>query len=164
MSSFNRRQFCALGLGFLAMGCGFTPVYGPGGGGAALIDAVAVDAPKTRQDYLFVRTMEERLGRGSNPRYGLSYKIDFGEEAVAISSSNVTTRYNVIGRVTYALRDLQTGEVAASGKTQSFTSYSASGSTVATQAARDDAGERLMIILADDVTTRLGAALTAPAS
>ena len=41
------------------------------------------------------------------------------------------------------------------GRTDSFTSYSATGSTAATQAAERDARRRLMVILADRVIDRL---------
>ncbi|QYX56164.1 hypothetical protein K1T73_14010 [Roseovarius sp. SCSIO 43702] len=163
MSLFNRRLFCLTGLAALA-GCGFSPVYAPGGGGAMLLDSVRLDDPKTRADFLFVRTMEERLGRPTDPAYALSYAITLREEAIAISAAGINTRYNIIGSLTYALRDLSTGAVVTSGKSRNFTGYSASGTTVATQAAQREARARLMTIFADDVTTRLAAALTPPGS
>ena len=48
-----------------------------------------------------------------------------------------------------------------SGTVDSFTGYSATGSTVATRAARADAEERLTTILADQIVTRLIAAAPA---
>ena len=45
-----------------------------------------------------------------------------------------------------------------SGTVNNFTAYSATGSTVATLAAERDALERLMVILGDQITTRLFAA------
>jgi LPS-assembly lipoprotein len=141
--------------------CGFQPVYGPNGAGSALQGAVLVDTPVTREDYLLVREIETRLGRANPGRYGLSYSIGVSSEAVAISKANVTTRYNLLGDVTFALRDLETQVVITSGKTSNFTGYSASGSTVATQAAERDARERLMTILADQIITRLMVAMPA---
>ena len=44
-----------------------------------------------------------------------------------------------------------------SGTVQSFTSYSATGSTIATLAAQRDARARLMQILADQIAQRLAA-------
>lgn len=153
MLSFDRRLFCLSALALA--GCGFAPVYGPGGGGNALQNKVLVDAPIDRDAFLLTRELEDRLGRANDARYGLSYGISTSEEAIAISSQNVTTRYNLLGNVTFALRDLGSGGVVTSGKLRSFTAYSASGSTVATQAAKADAHERLMVILADQITTRL---------
>lgn len=157
MSSFNRRSFLILSAVSLSA-CGFTPAYSPAGGGTGLHGVIELDAPKTRPDYLLTRHLEDRLGRGSDMRYGLSYSIDLSEAPIAISANNVTTRYNVLGEITYALRDLSSGAVLTSGKVESFTSYSTSGTTVATQASEKDAQERLMVILGDQIVTRLLAA------
>jgi LPS-assembly lipoprotein len=154
MSSFNRRLFL-LGTGALVAGCGFAPAYGPNGAARSLQGNIAVDEPVSRAGYLLTRALEDRLGRPSAARYGLAYSIALENQAVAISASNVTTRFNLLGRVTYALRDLGSNEVRTSGKLDSFTSYSASGTPVATQAAERAAKERLMTILADQLTTRL---------
>ncbi|WP_397543570.1 LPS assembly lipoprotein LptE [Roseovarius salis] len=155
MSSFSRRSFL-LSAAALA-GCGFSPAYGPGGAATRLQVAVLVDSPDSRPGYLLTRRFEERLGRPDPARYGLSYSIDIRDSAIAISSANVITRYNKLGTVTYALRDLESEKVLASGKVDSFTSFSASGTTVATQAADRDAEERLMTILTDKIITRLTA-------
>jgi LPS-assembly lipoprotein len=155
----SRRLFGLTALGALAA-CGFTPVYGPGGGGTALQNKILVDEPGTREAYLVTREFEQRLGRASDAQYGLSLDITVREEAIAISSDNVTTRYNLIGELTYALRDLGTQQVVNTGKVNSFTGYSASGTSVATQAAERDARARLMQILTDQMITRLVA--TAP--
>ena len=157
MSSFNRRLFL-LGTATIVAGCGFAPAYGPNGPAQSLQGTIAVDEPDSRAGYLLTRALEDRLGRPAPARFGLSHSITLSQEAIAISRSNVTNRFNLLGRVTYALRDLGTGEVLTSGKLDSFTSYSASGTTVATQAAERDAEERLMTILADQLTTRLIAA------
>lgn len=162
MLSFDRRMFL-LGAACLG-GCGFTPAYGPGGGATRLQGAIRMDAPATRPAYLLTRHLEDRLGRGTGARYGLSYAIDLNDSPIAISPNNVTTRYNVLGQVTYALRDLETGQVLTSGKVDSFTAYSTLGTTVATQAAEKDARARLMTLLGDKIVTRLiAASATLPA-
>ena len=153
----SRRLFGLTALGTLAA-CGFTPVYGPGGGAAALQNAILVDEPVTREGYLLTREIEQRLGRASDPQYGLGYDITVREEAIAIAPNNVTTRYNLIGQATYALRDLNTQKVVSSGKVNSFTGYSASGTSAATQSAEKDARARLVQILADQMILRLVAA------
>lgn len=143
-------------LGALALGgCGFTPVYGPGGSARGLQGAVEVDPPRDREGYLLVRHLEERLGRASQPKYGLSIAINLQEERMAITEDNVATRLNLLGKATYALRDLSTGEVIGSGTAESFTGYSTTGSTAASRAAEKDAAERLMVILGDKIVTQL---------
>ena len=157
MSSFNRR-FVLLSSAAALASCGFAPAYGPSGSATVLQNAVTVDEPSNRASYLLVRELEQRLGRSGSGRFGLSHAIDLSEDAIAISANDVTTRYSLLGTVTYALRDLDNGVVLTSGKLHSFTSYSASGTTVATQSAQRDAEARLMVILADQLITRLIAA------
>ena len=157
MSSCSRRALLAALSGLALAGCGFAPAYAPGGPAARLRGAVLVDAPTGRPGYLLTRHIEARLERGAPGRFGLSYTIEIEEDAVAISADNVITRYNILGDVAYALRDLDDSQVLLSGDVSSFVGYSASGSTVATQAARRDAEARLMRILADQILTRLTA-------
>jgi len=153
MSSFNRRF--VLFFGAALAGCGFTPAYGPSGAATRLLNTILVDEPDTRPAYLLTREIEEKLGRGSPGRYGLSYSIVLDEEPIAISSDNITTRFNLLGSVSYTLRDLSDGTVLVSGRADSFTGYSASGTTVSAQAAERDAEARLMVILADQIIRRL---------
>lgn len=149
----DRRAFLASALALGA--CGFTPVYGPSGSARDLLNAVEIDPPRDREGYVLVRHLEERLGRASAPRFGLSIAIQLSEERMAITADNVATRFNVLGKTTYALREMGDGEVIASGFVESFTGYSTTGSTAATQAASRDARERLMTILGDKIITRL---------
>ncbi|MCV2892464.1 LPS assembly lipoprotein LptE [Lentibacter sp. XHP0401] len=158
----DRRAFL---LGALALGaCGFTPVYGPESDARALLGAIEVDPPRDREGYLLVRHLEERLGRTSNAAYALSVSIELDTERMAITADNVATRYNLLGKATYALRALDGGKVVSSGIVQSFTAYSTTGSTAATRAAEKDATERLMVILGDKIVTRLMAVKLEPAA
>jgi LPS-assembly lipoprotein len=155
MSLLNRRLFL---LAPLALGaCGFQPVYGPDGAGSALQNRVLVDEPNERFGYLLTRELEERLGRANPASFGLTLDITTRQEGLAIDTAGITRRFNLLGTAGYALRDLSTGNVVASGEVDNFTGYSATGSTVATQAAEMDAQQRLMSILADQIVTRLHA-------
>lgn len=153
MSSFSRRSF--LGMAAALGGCGFTPSYGPSGAAHRLQNQIAFDAPDDRDTYLLVRRLEERLGRPTAARFGLNYDLKIVEERMAVSAINVTSRFNVVGKATFSLRDLSTGEIVESGSVDTFTGYSATGTTVATRAAKADAYKRLMTILADQITARL---------
>lgn len=138
--------------------CGFEPVYGPGGTGAALQNRVLVDPPGSQDSYILVREIEERLGRSSAPDYALSLVIQTSEAQLAINREGDTDRFNRIGVVDYTLRDLNTGQVAASGQVENFVGYSATGTTVETLAGEQDAQVRLMNIMAEQIVTRLYAA------
>ncbi|WP_249200540.1 LPS assembly lipoprotein LptE [Thetidibacter halocola] len=135
--------------------CGFAPVYGPGGAGNRLMGRIAVDAPETPVAYLFNRRFEERMGgRGATSPYRLSVRIETDRQELGTTSVGNITRYRLIGRVFYTLRD-QTGTVLTEGRTNAFTGYSTTGSTVATLASERDARDRLMTLLADQVIDQL---------
>ncbi|MDF1802553.1 LPS assembly lipoprotein LptE [Thalassovita sp.] len=139
-------------------GCGFAPAYGPAGPATKMLSNVTVDAPETRDEQVMVQQLETRMGRTGNGRYALGYKLSFLEERMAVSADNITTRFNIVGSVTYALRDTQTEAILTTGKVNSFTGYSTTSSTVATLASERDARERLSTLLADQIVTRLIAA------
>lgn len=151
----NRRTFLLSALALA--GCGFTPVHGPQGS-ANLRNAVMVQAPTNRDEFELVRALEQRFGQPRETLYTLSYKLTVSEEAVVVSNAQGQERFNVTGRLDFSLAD-NDGTVQAKGVSKAFTSYSSTGSTVATDQAQRDAHDRLMIILADQTLTRLAAEL-----
>ncbi|MEN9061795.1 MULTISPECIES: LPS assembly lipoprotein LptE [Ponticoccus] len=154
MWSFDRRTLLlgALGLG----ACGFSPVYGPGGSGDALHDAVLLEAPETTEAYLYSRRFEERLGRAAaSAPYRLSVTFEIEESAVGSTSAGEDTRYRLIGRARFRLIEVATGQQVHSAATNAFTGYSTTGSTVATRASERAARERLMTMLADQTVDDL---------
>lgn len=153
MSLFDRRTFFLMPLALAA--CGFEPVYAPGGAADELRNKVLIDTPNTQDSYRVVRNLETSLGRSSNPVYQLSVKINVGSQGQAITEEGSTTRYSLLGVAQYTLRKMDTEDIIASGEVQNFTGYSAVGSTVEALAAERDARERLMQILADQITTQL---------
>ena len=153
MSSSDRRSLLLLPLALAA--CGFTPVYGPGGTGQSLQDNVSVADPVSRNDYFMVRRLEERLGRADEGAYALQVTTGISVQGLAVDPEGNRDRYNVVGASQYALTENATGRIVASGSVDNFTSYSATGTTIATRAASRDAQERLMVILADQIVTRL---------
>ncbi len=154
--SCKRRTFLlgALSLGLTAA-CGFTPVYGPGGGGDALQGQIVLDAPDTREGYLLTRRLEERLGRGTGGAYTLGYDIRVEFEGLGTTSDGSTTRYQLLGTVAYTLHDAATKAVLMRRDTSAFAGYSATGSNVSTLAAEQDAQRRLMVVLGDQMVDQL---------
>jgi LPS-assembly lipoprotein len=140
--------------------CGFTPAYGPQGGASTMPHTIEVKAPVTRTEYLLTRHLEERLGRTDAGDYLLDYTLKIKEERIAITANNITRRFNLIGSADYRLTTPD-GTLITKGDVESFVGYSATGSTVATRAARSDAEKRLTTILADRIVTRLIAAAPA---
>ncbi|WP_136440007.1 LPS assembly lipoprotein LptE [Pacificoceanicola onchidii] len=150
----SKRKFLLSTLSLAGLSaCGFSPVYAPGGSGNRLLNQVALDAPEAPNDYLFNRRFEERMGRASGP-YLLSVSKSVDQQDLGSTTTGNTTRYRLLGRANYVLKDA-TGAILTSGKTDAFSGYSTTGSTVATLAAERDASERLMILLADQVIDKL---------
>lgn len=135
--------------------CGFTPAWGPGGGGAKLPGGVTVDAPTSPDGFDLMRALNARLGPPEDPRYRLACSISLSPLGQGIAPDNSTTRYQLNGSVDYTLHNKISDAVLLTGHITSFTSWSATGTIVATQAAERDAHRRLMTILADQIVTRL---------
>lgn len=155
MSSFNRRHLLKLTAALPLAGCGFSPVYGPNGSGRTLRGRIAYRAPNTVEGFRLRTRLEDRLGRVERGDYLLTVEMDIDEESLVISSSQDINRFNVTGIATWTLTEPGNDNPLASGTAETFTAYSASGTTVATQDAKDDARDRLAIALADLIVTDL---------
>lgn len=142
-------------FGLLALGgCGLTPVYGTNGNGTALRGAVSFTVPDTVAGYRLRERFIQRLGDTELARYSLSVALTQETSAATITLDGDTTRFNLIGSADYVLTDAS-GKTVLSDSVETFTSYSATGSTVATQAAQVDANARLSVALADLIVARL---------
>jgi len=157
--SFSRRLFLLCASAALAA-CGFTPAYGPSGGSNSLRGSILVSAPENRTEFVFVSHLEQRLGQPQAAPYELTYVIDIESEGLGVTPEQSTTRYNVLGRVDYIVQALALAEVAHPAQVETFPGYSATGSIIGAPSAEEDARERLMVALADQIVTELIA--TAP--
>jgi len=160
--SLSDRRNILLGLALLPLaGCGFAPAYGTNGVASGLRGRIHAADPTNRNTFQFVKQLESRLGRPQAPVFDLGYSLQTSEDGLAITTDQQTTRFNVIGKLDFTLTDRRDGTVALRGSVNSFTGYSATGTTVSTRTAQQDAYDRLMVILADKIVTRLiGAAGT----
>ncbi|WP_299846679.1 LPS assembly lipoprotein LptE [uncultured Paracoccus sp.] len=148
----------ALLAGLLALSaCGLQPVYGPGGAAKKLFGQVSPVDPDTPDEFLFNRRIAERLGPAGGA-YELDYTLRIAVVAQGITPDEITTRYSLNGSADYKLTEAATGETVTEGQVSTFTSYSTTGTTVATLTAEYDARQRLARMLADQVVTRLLAA------
>lgn len=153
----SRRAVLAAAIPALAS-CGFTPTYAPGGSGAALAGAVQVEQLDNINGYTLALALRDRLGPPNPARYRLRYTVSVSSERVAVTTAQSTRRFNLIGRSSFTLEDIATGDVVIRGNVDGFSSYSALGTTVATEAAERDGYDRLMVILAEKIVVRLLAA------
>lgn len=153
MLLFNRRLVLALPLAVMA--CGFTPAYGPNGPAAGLQGSVSVQSPTDKNSFDLVERLEERLGRPRAVAYDMTYAIAISAAGVGVTPDNAITRYNLTGSIDWSLNARASGARVTGGKVHSFTSYSATGSTIAGIAAQEDAARRLMRLLADQIVERM---------
>lgn len=139
----------------LLAGCGFAPVYGPGGAGGLLQDRVRAADPVDAEGFAYNARIAERLGSDAGTEFLLDYRFSMATVAQAITTDEVTTRYSLNGTVDFTLSRIATGEIVTSGRVSNFTSYSTTGTTIATLTAERDAQMRLARMLADQTVTRL---------
>lgn len=135
--------------------CGFAPANAPGAAAAGLQGRIRVADPSDKLGFDLVERLEERLGRPDSVAYDLSYTIVTEDVGTGITADNAITRYHLTGHIDWTLTSRDGGQRVAGGRVQSFTAYSATGSTVAGLAAKEDAAFRLMRMLADQIVTRL---------
>jgi len=135
-------------------GCGFAPAFGPMGAASKLIGTVTVETPDTVLGFQMRARIDDRLGPETDPQLRLVIGIDTDLENAAVNPDGAITRFRLTGRAEYRLTD-RSGAEQAKGKAQAFTSYSATGSTMATQTAAQDAQARLAILLADIIVSDL---------
>jgi len=158
-SSETDRRAILLALAALA-GCGFEPVYAPGGQGAGLRGRIDIATPADEEGYALVRRLEDRLGQGPAPDLRMDADIRITEDPVGYLPDGTISRYNVLGQVDWRLTRIADGAAVIHGSEKSFASYSATSTTVATIYAQRDARRRLMVILADriaaDIMARAG--------
>ena len=155
MLLYNRRSVLASLTAIALTECGLTPVYSPQGSAIMLLNQVILAPPKNYNDYLLHQHIEERIGPPSSSRWRLTTELSTKIVGLGYTRDGKITRYNIDGTVNYTLRRTNSKTVFKSGKVQHFTSYSASGTTVATLAAKRDASVRLMTILADQIIDQL---------
>lgn len=158
MLSFDRRAVLAMIVALPVAGCGFQPVYGTQEAATALRGRVAYRAPDTPEGFRLRARLEDRLGRVEQGDYLLTVQMDIREIALVISSNQDINRYQLPGTATWVLTAANSDTPIAQGTAETFTAYSAFGTTVATRAAQDDARDRLAIALADLIVTDLLAA------
>jgi LPS-assembly lipoprotein len=161
MSSSDRRTFLTLLAALPLAACGFTPVYGPQGAGNALRERLRIEPPDTREGFVLVARLEDRLGRAQAPTHVLTWDLETSQRGLAITGANAITRINLTGELRFRVTEAATDVQVQAGTVSTFTAYSTTGSPVSTAAARRDAEDRLMVALADQLVSRLLAGASA---
>jgi len=142
--------------------CGFEPMYAPAGPATAAQGRVEVAVIDGRPGFLMRERLIERLGPAAAPTHRLEIDLGLQQEGVALAQDDVTTRFDIIGEAAWRLVPLDAGTAILSGAERAVTGYSApaeaTASTFAILSARRDAEERVAMLLADLIATRVATA------
>ena len=160
MSSSRNNSFAlrrGILIGVLTLGaCGFTPVYGPDGSGGKLQNSILFTAPETELGFRLRTTLEERLGTVNNSAaiYTVNIDLSSNQDTAAVNEEGDITRLDIRGTARWDIMNADQ-TYSTGGDVRAITSYSATSTTVATQAAERDAIKRLAQILADKIAADL---------
>ena len=140
------RRLVALGAAFAIValgGCGFTPLYGPGGVNAGL-SHIEVEAPDGRTAYLLREQLEDALlpERGARPLYRLAFTIAERRDPRGLGPDDAASRYELTIVVAYTLTEIATGTALHSGEETVLISYDAVDAPYAGIAAQQNSQER----------------------
>lgn len=150
----SRRRLCLLAAIVTMAGCAVMPLHGPNGAAARWQNTIVVDAPDSVIGFRLAERLEATFGSATAAQYRLRVVPQIEPVPATITVDGDSTRFNLTGNATWTLVD-QAGEKIGGGLEQTFTSYSATGSTAATQAVESDAQARLAVALADLISQRL---------
>jgi len=151
MSLYNRRKFIFLSLA--TAGCSFSPVYKSDLGPEFLKGKIVLPKPGNRDAYMLYSKLEENFGQLENPVFSLS--VSFAITKKGLGSLGSITRYSLIGDARFRLIKISTGTLIVGDKLKAFTSHSASSQTLATETAGRAARDRLMVSIANQISTSI---------
>ena len=157
----RRLVLAAVSLAGLA-GCGFTPLYGDAGAGAAL-SRIAVTTQDDRLGYRVREQLEDALGRdgGQAPLWRLETTLDQSRRPLGRRIDDTAARYELTVRGAWTLTPLNGGEAIAGVETVT-TTYAAADQPYAAIAAQQDGEERAAAELARLIRLDLLRALSTP--
>jgi LPS-assembly lipoprotein len=149
----------SLALLLALTGCGLQPMYAGGSSGkvASSLSSIQVAPIPERAGWLVRSALVDRLGgETSSPSYRLDVDLDDDLTGFGIRGDSAVTRERRTLRARYRLVDLATGEVVLDATAGSDAGIDVVSSEYATVAAEQSAQERLAVVVADQMVSRLG--------
>ncbi len=134
--------------------CGFTPIFASGEGGAGLNGRLALNVPDTPDGYRFRTRIEDRLGRAVAPAATLSVELVTEETAAITEPDGTVRRSHLQGRAIWRLVS-NAGATLAEGEERAFVGASDQQDRAMARTVNQDAGEMLMVLLADQIVSQL---------
>jgi len=156
------------GLGFLALvcgltlsGCGFRPLYGEDEAGTSTFDSletIQIAALPDRTGQQLHNLLRDRInprGQPNRPVYVLRISLTEKTEKLAIAQDETATRANLRLSANFTLTKVKSSEVVMSGSSRSANSYNIVDSQYATYVSENDARDRALRELSEDIRLRL---------
>lgn len=141
--------------------CGFKPVYGVSAEHEATDKALAnvqIDPIADRNGQVLRNNLIDRFyteGRPAKPTYRLAVALTAAEESLGIQKDATATRARLRLQASYELIDIESGKVVYRTFSRSVVSFNLLDSQYAILASRQDAYDRGLTELANDIRTRL---------
>lgn len=166
--SWSRRTVCRLGLGLAATAglgglaaCGFRPLHGQQDSDAsvaAALAAVRIEPLRDRvgqQMHNFLRDRLNPQGQPSAPTYRLRVQLTESLSELGVRRDETATRANLRINAEFFLVEHGGGGELFAGRSTSTTSYDILENPFASTVSEEDARERALREVADDIRTRL---------
>ena len=151
-------RLAAFALLLLLEACGLHPMYAGGSTGkvASGLEAVQVAPIPERAGWLVRNALVDRLGgEAANPALRLEVELDDDLISFGIRGDSTSTRERRILRARYRLVEIGTGEVVLDATAGSDMGIDVVSSEYATVAAEQTAQERLALVIADQMVSRI---------
>jgi LPS-assembly lipoprotein len=152
----------ALGLSAMSLsGCGFQPLYGGKGVGAAAADRlmeVDIASIPDREGQKLRNLLIDNFypsERPGNPRYRLDVALSASEQKLALQKDATAVRAQLLVNAPYRLTDTQTGQVVFQSSSRSMISYNTLEQHYAAIVTVQNAYDRALEDISNDITTRV---------
>lgn len=156
MSLFDRRKLLLALAALPVAACGFQPVLRQGGAARGLMGQIKFNLIESREGFVLLQQLESRLGNPAlGARFDAEVELEIEEVGMVLTAATEVTRFEVNGKVTITVTDTATGEAVFTDKLRDTTGFTENSETAASNAARRDARERLVLALADQIVMRL---------
>jgi LPS-assembly lipoprotein len=146
----------------LLAGCGFHPLYGGGEASGTVFAAgheVSIATMPDRSGQFLRNQLIDRLnpkGQPERPAYRLSASIDESIDKLNIARDSSVTRGQIVLKVTFKLTRLGDNKVVFNGTSHALNAYNVTAEQYAALINEQDARERSLEEIADDIALRIG--------
>jgi LPS-assembly lipoprotein len=149
-----------LGMALLLAGCGFHPLYAPRNesGFDADLASIKVNTVADRQGQVLAIALRDALnptGAHVDMRYTLDVQLASTRQDIGLRADGTASRSEVTMTAKFVLRDAKANKTVLQGTTHSVSSYDVLTDNYATVVASQNAQERTVQEVGDDILTRL---------